>query len=91
MKHVFVVFDKVTGLYGNPVFIDDCPNVTVSACRWFANGVKALPPESDRVASDYDFFQLGKYSALTGTFELTEKPVFLCSGVAVPMEVKKDE
>lgn len=87
MKSVYVVFDKVLGKYGAPVFLEIVPNQCEYAGRWFKQGLKSLPPECGRVPADFDLYELGVYDSACAAFEVT-KPLFVMNG---HVEVKENE
>lgn len=76
--HVFSVYDRASGVYGQPFFSHN----QQTAIRSLASEVNRRDDPTSVLSnspSDFDLFELGQYEQDTGRFSLHENPVFLCS------------
>lgn len=70
-----VYYDKKLGVYTNPMFDRESSdeNLIEMTRRMCAN------PEIPRSFFDYDLYRLGIFDDKDGSFDILEKPVYLCS------------
>lgn len=81
--NVYSVLDRVTGIYGQPLFLARSAfGGHVEAVRWFSNSVAGVAEASkgNRVPADFALYYIGSFDSVEGKL-IGVAPEFLSSQV----------
>lgn len=76
---VYVIYDKKVGEYNLPFYVRH----PVQARRSFESTINTDGTVMHDYPEDYDLYCLGRYDVITGSFNLDDKPVFVCNGASL--------